>query len=73
DGGYGYDDRPDRRRQQPRKKNTSTILLVLAGILVLVGAILIGKYAFSGGGGPGDSTVAVPALIGQTQDDAEKQ
>ncbi|WP_328561554.1 Stk1 family PASTA domain-containing Ser/Thr kinase [Streptomyces coelicoflavus] len=72
DGGYGYDDRPDRRRQQPRKKNTSTILLVLAGILVLVGAILIGKYVVSGGGGPGDSKVDVPALIGQTQDDAEK-
>ncbi|MFE0415235.1 Stk1 family PASTA domain-containing Ser/Thr kinase [Streptomyces tendae] len=72
DGGYGYDDRPDRRRQQPRKKNTSTIFLVLAGILVLVGAILIGKYAFSGGGGPGDGTAEVPALIGQTQDDAEQ-
>lgn len=72
DGGYGYDERPDRRRQQPRKKNTSTIFLVLAGVLVLVGAILIGKYAFSGGGGPGDSTAEVPALIGQTQDDAEQ-
>ncbi|MCX5036636.1 Stk1 family PASTA domain-containing Ser/Thr kinase [Streptomyces coelicoflavus] len=72
DGGYGYDDRPDRRRQQPRKKNTSTILLVLAGILVLVGAILIGKYVVSGGGAPGDGKVDVPLLIGQTQDDAEK-
>ncbi|MFL9656648.1 Stk1 family PASTA domain-containing Ser/Thr kinase [Streptomyces sp. PB17] len=73
DGGYGYDERPDRRRQQPRKKNTSTIFLVLAGVLVLVGAILIGKYAFSGGGGPGDGKVEVPALIGQTQDDAEQR
>ncbi|WKX19948.1 Stk1 family PASTA domain-containing Ser/Thr kinase [Streptomyces sp. HUAS CX7] len=72
DGGYGYDDRPDRRRQQPRKKNTSTILLVLAGILVLVGAILIGRYAFSGGGDPGGGKVDVPALVGQTQDDAEQ-
>ncbi|MFD8427894.1 MULTISPECIES: Stk1 family PASTA domain-containing Ser/Thr kinase [Streptomyces] len=72
DGGYGYDDRPDRRRQQPRKKNTSTILLVLAGILVLVGAILIGKYVVSGGGDPGGGKVDVPALIGQTQDDAEQ-
>ncbi|MFA0842021.1 Stk1 family PASTA domain-containing Ser/Thr kinase [Streptomyces rochei] len=72
DGGYGYDERPDRRRQQPRKSNASTIFLVLAGVLVLVGAILIGKYAFSGGGGPGNGTVAVPNLVGQTQDDAEK-
>ncbi|WP_164419082.1 Stk1 family PASTA domain-containing Ser/Thr kinase [Streptomyces salinarius] len=72
DGGYGYDDRPDRRRQQPRKKNTSTILLVLAGILVLIGAILIGKYVVSGGGDPGGGKVDVPALVGQTQDDAEQ-
>ncbi|MEV5548154.1 Stk1 family PASTA domain-containing Ser/Thr kinase [Streptomyces sp. NPDC052309] len=70
DGGYGYDDRPDRRRQQ-KKNNTSTILLVVAGILVLVGAILIGKYAFSGDGA-GNDTVPVPNLVGQTQGDAEK-
>ncbi|MEV4045196.1 beta-lactam-binding protein with PASTA domain/tRNA A-37 threonylcarbamoyl transferase component Bud32 [Streptomyces sp. SAI-195] len=72
DGGYGYDERPDRRRQQSRKKNTSTIFLVLAGVLVLVGAILIGKYAFSGGGGTGNDKVDVPVLVGQTQDDAEQ-
>ncbi|MET9824340.1 Stk1 family PASTA domain-containing Ser/Thr kinase [Streptomyces sp. NPDC006349] len=73
DGGYGYDDRPDRRRQQPRKKNTSTIFLVLAGILVLVGAILIGKYAFSGDGGPGNDQVPVPTFIGLSKDDAQQQ
>ncbi|MFI7348970.1 Stk1 family PASTA domain-containing Ser/Thr kinase [Streptomyces sp. NPDC049936] len=72
DGGYGYDDRPDRRRQQPRKSNTSTIFLVLAGVLVLVGAILIGKYAFSGDGGPSNDTVAVPGFIGQTKADAQQ-
>ncbi|MFJ7767759.1 Stk1 family PASTA domain-containing Ser/Thr kinase [Streptomyces sp. NPDC097107] len=72
DGGYGYDDRPGRRRQQPRKSNTSTIVLVLAGILVLVGAILIGKYAFSGDGGPGNNKVDVPAFVGQTRADAEQ-
>ncbi|NUP77764.1 MAG: Stk1 family PASTA domain-containing Ser/Thr kinase [Nonomuraea sp.] len=70
DGGYGYDDRPDRRRQ--KKSNTSTILLVLAGILVLVGAILIGKWAFSGNGGVGNDTVAVPNLISQTEADAKQ-
>ncbi|XVV36127.1 Stk1 family PASTA domain-containing Ser/Thr kinase [Streptomyces sp. CA-100214] len=72
DGGYGYDDRPDRRRQQPRKSNTSTIFLVLAGVLVLVGAILIGKYAFSGDGGPGNDKVDVPGFIGQTKADADQ-
>ncbi|MDH6569114.1 serine/threonine protein kinase/beta-lactam-binding protein with PASTA domain [Streptomyces sp. SAI-117] len=70
DGGYGYDDRPDRRRQ--KKSNTSTILLVVAGILVLVGAILIGKWIFSGGGA-GNDQVAVPNLVNQTQADAERQ
>ncbi|MFI5855856.1 Stk1 family PASTA domain-containing Ser/Thr kinase [Streptomyces parvulus] len=73
DGGYGYDERPDRRRQQPRKTNSSTIFLVLAGVLVLVGAILIGKYAFSGDGGPSNDKVDVPAFIGQTKEDAQQQ
>ncbi|MGW0420185.1 Stk1 family PASTA domain-containing Ser/Thr kinase [Streptomyces sp. NPDC003015] len=70
DGGFGYDDRPDRRRQ--KKSNTSTILLVVAGILVLVGAILIGKWIFSGGGA-GNDQVAVPNLVNQSQTDATKQ
>ncbi|WP_433919126.1 Stk1 family PASTA domain-containing Ser/Thr kinase [Streptomyces canus] len=69
DGGFGYDDRPDRRRQ--KKSNTSTILLVVAGVLVLVGAILIGKWIFSGGGA-GNDTVKVPNLVNQSQSDAEK-
>ncbi|MFK0023475.1 Stk1 family PASTA domain-containing Ser/Thr kinase [Streptomyces sp. NPDC090798] len=71
DGGYGYnnyDDRPDRRRQQ-KKSNTSTILLVVAGVLVLVGAILIGKWIF-GGDGVSNNTVAVPNLVSQTVKDA---
>ena len=71
DGGYGYDeDRVDRRRQ--KKSNTSTILLVVAGILVLVGAILIGKWAFSGNNSAND-TVSVPNLVGVAQSDAENQ
>ncbi|MEU5098315.1 Stk1 family PASTA domain-containing Ser/Thr kinase [Streptomyces sp. NPDC020996] len=69
DGGYGYDDRPDRRRQ--KKNNASTILLVVAGVLVLIGAILIGKLAVSGGGA-GNDTVPVPNLVSQTEDDAKK-
>ncbi|MDQ0762291.1 Stk1 family PASTA domain-containing Ser/Thr kinase [Streptomyces canus] len=71
DGGFGYDDRPDRRRQ--KKSNTSTILLVVAGILVLVGAILIGKWIFSGNGGAGNDQVAVPNVVNQSRADAEKQ
>ncbi|USQ82316.1 Stk1 family PASTA domain-containing Ser/Thr kinase [Streptomyces phaeoluteigriseus] len=70
DGGFGYDDRPDRRRQ--KKSNTSTILLIVAAVLVLVGAILIGKWAFSGDG-TGNDTVLVPSLIGKTQADATQQ
>ncbi|MFJ8782531.1 Stk1 family PASTA domain-containing Ser/Thr kinase [Streptomyces sp. NPDC102476] len=71
DGGFGYDDRPDRRRQ--KKSNTSTILLVVAGILVLVGAILIGKWIFSGNGGAGNDQVAVPNIVNQSRADATKQ
>ncbi|AMW11677.1 serine/threonine protein kinase [Streptomyces qaidamensis] len=72
DGGYGYDDRPDRRRGQQRKSNTSTILLVVAGILVLVGAILIGRWAVSGDGGVGNDEVAAPNFIGETKNSAQQ-
>ncbi|WP_328933339.1 MULTISPECIES: Stk1 family PASTA domain-containing Ser/Thr kinase [unclassified Streptomyces] len=70
DGGFGYDDRPDRRRQQKKKTNTSTILLVVAAVLVLVGAILIGKWAFSGNDSSNDN-VSTPNFIGQTKDAAD--
>ncbi|GAA2999719.1 Stk1 family PASTA domain-containing Ser/Thr kinase [Streptomyces drozdowiczii] len=69
DGGYGYDDRPDRRKQ--KKSNTSTILLVIAGILVLIGAILIGKAVFGGGGGD-EGAIDVPNMVGITVKDAQK-
>ncbi|MEU9195139.1 Stk1 family PASTA domain-containing Ser/Thr kinase [Streptomyces hundungensis] len=68
DGGYGYDDRPDRRRQ--KKSHTSTVLLILAGVLVLVGAILIGKAVFSNSAD--SSSMDVPQLVGSSQGDAEK-
>jgi eukaryotic-like serine/threonine-protein kinase len=70
DGGFGYDDRPDRRRQ-PKKNNTSTILLVVAGILVLVGAILIGKYAFPGKNSANE-TFTVPTFVGHTYGEAQQ-
>ena len=69
DDGFGYDDRPDRRRQ--KKSNTSTILLVVAGVLVLVGAILIGKWMFTGNG-VGNGSTEVPNLVGQTLKDARQ-
>jgi serine/threonine-protein kinase len=69
DGGYGYDERPDRRRQ-PKKNHTSTILLVVAGILVLVGAIFMGKALFSGNG-TGSDTVTVPQFVGSTEAEAK--
>ncbi|MEU1345759.1 Stk1 family PASTA domain-containing Ser/Thr kinase [Streptomyces sp. NPDC005775] len=69
DGGYGYDDRPDRRRQ--KKGNTSTILLVIAGILVLIGAVLIGKSVFGGDGDSGDGTFKAPYMVGSTIKEAK--
>ncbi|MEU6661606.1 Stk1 family PASTA domain-containing Ser/Thr kinase [Streptomyces sp. NPDC046821] len=70
DGGYGYDERPDRRRSNQGKNRTSTILLVVAGILVLVGAILIGKFIMSGGSGSNDPFPA-PNFVGKTVPDAK--
>ncbi|MFG2599421.1 Stk1 family PASTA domain-containing Ser/Thr kinase [Streptomyces sp. NPDC048462] len=69
DGGYGYDDRPDRRRQ--KKSNTSTILLVVAGILVLIGAVLIGKQVF-GDSNSGPDTFAAPTMVGSTVKEAQR-
>ncbi|MFF0287646.1 Stk1 family PASTA domain-containing Ser/Thr kinase [Streptomyces sp. NPDC005262] len=68
DGGYGYDDRPDRRRQ--KKSNTSTILLIAAGILVLIGAILIGRSVF-GGDNSDSGKVDVPNMVGSTVPEAK--
>ncbi|MFD9428821.1 MULTISPECIES: Stk1 family PASTA domain-containing Ser/Thr kinase [unclassified Streptomyces] len=67
DDGYGYDDRPDRRRQ--KKSNTSTILLIVAGILVLIGAILIGRSVF--GPTADDGKVSVPNMVGSTVEEAQ--
>ncbi|MFH9134919.1 Stk1 family PASTA domain-containing Ser/Thr kinase [Streptomyces sp. NPDC017524] len=69
DGGYGYDDRSGRRRQ-PKKSNTSTILLVVAGILVLIGAILIGRVIFTPTSD--DGQIKAPNLVGSTVQEAEK-
>ncbi|MEU6995777.1 Stk1 family PASTA domain-containing Ser/Thr kinase [Streptomyces sp. NPDC046465] len=67
DGGYGYDEGRGRRQ---KKSNVSTWLLVLAGILVLVGAILIGKVAFTGDGG--DDSTKAPNFVGETYKEAKE-
>ncbi|GAA2467502.1 Stk1 family PASTA domain-containing Ser/Thr kinase [Streptomyces macrosporus] len=67
DGGYGYDERPDRRRQG-RKNHLSTALLVLGGILVLVGAVFIGKVIFS----PTENDPLVPDLVGLGFSEAQR-
>ncbi len=70
DGPGGYDDRPGgRRRQPPKKSNTSTILLIAAAVLVLIGAIFIGKAIFSGTADNGQ--IPAPNLVGQTYADAQ--
>ncbi|MDX3581100.1 Stk1 family PASTA domain-containing Ser/Thr kinase [Streptomyces europaeiscabiei] len=70
DDGYGYDDRQGRRRQQ-KKNNTSTILLVLAGVLVLIGAILIGRWMFPGNDASKE-TFKNPSFVGQTEAEAKR-
>lgn len=71
DDGYGYDDRQGRRRQQPKKNNTSTILLVVAGVLVLIGAVLIGQWMFSGNDA-GNDTLKAPNFVGQSEAEAKQ-
>ncbi|MER5727721.1 Stk1 family PASTA domain-containing Ser/Thr kinase [Streptomyces sp. NPDC002138] len=70
DGGYGYGDQGHggydqgpRRRQ--KKSRASTVLLVAAGVLVLVGAILIGRSLFNN---TADNRPSVPKLVGETFD-----
>lgn len=55
----------------PKKSNTSTILLVVAGVLVLIGAILIGRSIFAYNDG-NNSEVPVPQLVGKTLSEAEQ-
>ncbi|MCY0924681.1 Stk1 family PASTA domain-containing Ser/Thr kinase [Streptomyces sp. H27-H1] len=73
DGGHGYGDQGGydqggRGRRPQKKSKVSTILLVTAGILVLVGAILIGRTLFET---TADNRPAVPKLIGETLEQAK--
>ncbi|MET9851473.1 Stk1 family PASTA domain-containing Ser/Thr kinase [Streptomyces sp. NPDC006450] len=76
DGGYGATgyagqggyDQSGRGRRPQKKSKASTILLVTAGILVLVGAILIGRALFDT---TADNRPAVPKFIGETFETAK--
>ncbi|MFI5616067.1 Stk1 family PASTA domain-containing Ser/Thr kinase [Streptomyces sp. NPDC051567] len=77
DGGYGYGDQGHGgydqgghgRRPSQKKSRASTILLVAAGLLVLVGAILIGRALFDK---TADNRPSAPTLVGQTLEQAQK-
>lgn len=58
----------DGRRQ--RKSSTSTVLLVVAGVLVLIGAVLIARAVF--GDKPEAGDVPVPVLVGKTPAEAQR-
>ena len=71
DGGFGYDEpdeRPGRRRQERPRSRASTILLAIAGVLVLVGAIFVGKALWDGAP---TSTIEVPQMAGKTFEEAQ--
>ncbi|MEU6309572.1 Stk1 family PASTA domain-containing Ser/Thr kinase [Streptomyces sp. NPDC047014] len=73
DGGYGYGDQGhggyDQNPRRQKKSKASTILLVAAGVLVLVGAILIGRALL---GGQADNRPTVPKFVGQTLEQASR-
>ncbi len=69
DGSYGYDERPDRRRQ--KKSNASTVMLIIAGVLVLVGAVLIGKWVFSSSD-QSNAPFPAPRFVGRSLSDARE-
>src|SRR5213076_390295 len=64
----GYEEHRDRRRPNQSKSRTSTILLVLAAMLVLIGAVFIGKSIFSGST---NNQLTAPNLVGHSFQDAE--
>lgn len=72
DGGFGYDQHQGGGRRKPKKNNTSTILLAVAAVLVLIGAIFMGKALFSHNN-TGDGTIAVPQFVGDTKSEAEER
>ncbi|GHB66179.1 putative serine/threonine-protein kinase [Streptomyces cirratus] len=77
DGGYGYGDQGHggydqggHGRRPQKKSRASTVLLAVAAVLVLVGAILIGRTLFTGGA---DNRPSVPKLVGETLASAQER
>ncbi|MFD9126013.1 Stk1 family PASTA domain-containing Ser/Thr kinase [Kitasatospora sp. NPDC059571] len=73
-GGGGYDDGDGyeggrRRANQPKKSNTSWIVLAVAAVLVLVGAFFVVQAMLSGGSGTSQTTS--PNLVGLSIADAQ--
>jgi eukaryotic-like serine/threonine-protein kinase len=69
DDEYEYNDRVDRR--QRRRNHTSTVLLVIAAILVLVGAIFVGRSIFDNE--PPADIIEVPRMEGMSLQDAREE
>ncbi|WP_033214155.1 Stk1 family PASTA domain-containing Ser/Thr kinase [Kitasatospora phosalacinea] len=68
--GDGYEGRGSRRREeQPKKSNTSWIVLAVAAVLVLVGAFFVVQSMVKTGG-TGAGKTSVPNLVGMTLDEA---
>ncbi|MQS13170.1 Stk1 family PASTA domain-containing Ser/Thr kinase [Streptomyces kaniharaensis] len=76
-GGDGYDDGYGReggrrRDDQPKKSNTSWIVLAVAAVLVLVGTFFVAQAMFNGGGDKKDAAkIAAPNLVGKSLADAK--
>ncbi|WP_405737470.1 Stk1 family PASTA domain-containing Ser/Thr kinase [Streptomyces sp. NBC_01537] len=61
---------PPEEPGQPKGRK-SKVLLVVAAVVVIVGAVLMGRLLF-GGNGTDASEVSVPSFVGQTLKDARK-
>ncbi|MFJ8040188.1 Stk1 family PASTA domain-containing Ser/Thr kinase [Kitasatospora sp. NPDC096147] len=74
--GGGYDDYNGgggggRRSEQPRKSNTSWVILAIAAVLVLVGAYFVVDAMTPKGDSDARNKVTVPNLVGLTLDEAK--
>ncbi|MFG2904251.1 Stk1 family PASTA domain-containing Ser/Thr kinase [Kitasatospora sp. NPDC048286] len=73
--GDGYDDgygRGGRRgEEQPKKSNTSWIVLAVAAVLVLVGTFFVAQAMFSDKGDKEAAKVTAPNLVGKTLAEAK--